>query len=91
MGLATSSTSLALMTLSRTAEQGRNASSLNLSDALGASLFVGVSGTIFAALRTTTSLSVTFGTVIGAMAVLALLAALAAVRIGPVHNEFTAR
>ena len=91
MGLSVSSTGLATMTLSRDAEQGRNGSSLNLSDALGAGLFVGVSGTIFAALRTTTDLSVTFGTVIGAMAVLALLAALTALRIGPVHNEFAPR
>jgi MFS family permease len=91
MGLSVSSTGLATMTLSRDAEQGRNGSSLNLSDALGAGLFVGVSGTIFAALRATTSLSVTFGTVIGAMAVVALLAALAALRIGPVYNEFAER
>jgi MFS family permease len=91
MGLATSSTSLAIMTLSRTAEQGRNASSLNLSDALGAGLFVGVSGTIFVALRTTTDLSLTFGVVLGAMALLALLAALTSLRIGPVRNEFAAR
>ena len=90
MGLATSSTSLALMTLSRTAEQGRNASSLNLSDALGAGLFVGVSGTIFVALRTTTDLSVTFGVVLGAMAFVALLAAVTSLRIGPVRNEFAA-
>jgi MFS family permease len=91
MGLATSSTSLALMTLSPSAEQGRNGSSLNLSDALGAGLFVGVSGTIFAALRTTTSLSVTFGVVLGAMGLLALLAALSSLRIGPVRNEFAER
>jgi hypothetical protein len=90
MGLATSSTSLALMTLSRTAEQGRNASSLNLSDALGAGLFVGVSGTIFVALRTTADLSVTFGVVLGAMALVALLAAVTSMRIGPVRNEFAA-
>ena len=51
----------------------------------------GVSGTIFAALRTTTDLSVTFGAVIGAMAVVALLAALTALRIGPVRNEFAPR
>lgn len=88
MGLATSSTSLALMTLSRTTEQGRNASSLNLSDALGAGLFVGVSGTIFVALRTSTDLSLTFGVVLGSMALLALLAALSSLRIGPVRNEF---
>ena len=91
MGLSVSSTGLATMTLSRDAEQGRNGSSLNLSDALGAGLFVGVSGTIFAALRTSTDLSVTFGAVIGAMAVVALLAALTALRIGPVRNEFAPR
>ena len=87
MGLLVSSTSLSTMTLSRDAEQGRNASSLNLSDALGAGLFVGVSGTLFAALRTTTDLSVTFAVVIGAMGVLALLAVLTTLRIGPVSNE----
>ena len=65
MGLATSSTSLAVMTLSEPAVQGRNGSSLNLSDALGAGLFVGVSGTIFAALHDVTELSVTFGAVLG--------------------------
>jgi MFS family permease len=90
MGLATSSTSLALMSLSRTAEQGRNASSLNLSDALGAGLFVGVSGTIFVALRSVTDLSITFGVVLQTMAVIALLAGLTSLRIGAVRNEFTA-
>ncbi len=88
MGLATSSTSLALMSLSPAAEQGRNGSSLNLSDALGAGLFVGVSGTIFVTLRTRTDLSITFGVVLGAMALVALLAALTSLRIGPVRNEF---
>ena len=90
MGLATASTSLAVMTLSRTAEQGRNASSLNLADALGSGLFVGVSGTIFVALRASTDLSVTFGVVLGAMALLGILAALTSLRIGPVRNEFAA-
>lgn len=89
MGLSVSSTSLSTMTLSRDAEQGRNASSLNLSDALGAGLFVGVSGTLFAALRTTNDLSVTFAVVIGAMAVLALLAVLTTLRIGAVPNELS--
>jgi MFS family permease len=51
MGLATASTALAVTWLSRESEQGRNGSSLNLSDALGSALFVGVSGTLFAALR----------------------------------------
>ena len=53
-------------------------------------MFVGVSGTIFVALRTTTDLSVTFGVVLGAMALLALLAALTSLRVGPVRNEFAA-
>lgn len=88
MGLATSSTSLAVMTLSVEAEQGRNASSLNLSDALGAGIFVGISGTIFAALRPSGDLSLTFGTVLVTMSAIAVLAALASLRIGAVRNEF---
>lgn len=91
MGLATSSTGLAVMTLSEHAEQGRNASSLNLSDALGAGVFVGVSGTIFVALHGAQPLPVTFGAVLVTMAVVALLAALASLRIGPVRNEFAPR
>ncbi len=91
MGLATSSTGLAVMTLSARAEQGRNASSLNLSDALGAGLFVGVSGTIFVALHDRGNLPLTFGAVLVTMAVVALLAALASLRIGSVRNEFAPR
>jgi hypothetical protein len=87
MGLATASTSLAVMTLSNPAEQGRNASSLNLADALGAGLFVGVSGSIFAALHATGNLPLTFGTVLLSMAVLAVLAAVSSLRIGVVRNE----
>ncbi len=88
MGLATSSTALAVMTLSKVAEQGRNASSLNLSDALGAGIFVGISGSIFAALHDDGDLSLTFGWVLVTMAVVALLAAIASLRIGAVRNEF---
>ena len=88
MGLSTSSTALATMTLSNAAEQGRNASSLNLSDALGAALFVGVSGSIFASLHDSIQLSSTFGWVLVTMAAVAVLAALASLRIGPVRNEF---
>jgi len=90
MGLATSSTSLAVMTLSEAAVQGRNGSSLNLSDALGAGLFLGVSGTIFAGLHEVADLSVTFGAVLGSMTMVAALAALASLRIGAVRNEFSA-
>ncbi len=88
MGLATSSTSLATMTLSAHSEQGRNASSLNLSDALGGALFVGVSGTIFATLHGSAARSLTFGSVLAAMVLVAVLAVLVSLRIGAVRNEF---
>ena len=88
MGLATSSTSLAVMTLSEASVQGRNASSLNVFDALGTGIFVGVSGTVFAALSPTGNLSLTFGVVYTAMMVVTLLAVASSLRIGPVRNEF---
>ena len=88
MGLSTASTSLAVMTLSVEAEQGRNGSSLNLSDALGASLLLGVSGTLFAYLHGRFDLSVTFGVVVLSMAAVALAAAVVSLRIGAVRNEF---
>lgn len=91
MGLSMSSTSLAVMTLSSTAEQGRNASSLNLFDALGSSLFVGVAGSIFAAAHARSNLGVTFGTLMLTMTAIAVLAALASLRIGAVRNEFASR
>lgn len=91
MGLSVSSTSLAVMTLSTTQEQGRNASSLNLFDALGSSVFVGIAGSIFAALRPSGNLPVTFGTLLLTMAGVALLAAVSSLRIGAVRNEFAAR
>ena len=91
MGLSISSTSLAVMTLSSTTEQGRNASSLNLFDALGSSVFVGVAGSILAAVHPSGDLGVTFGALMLTMTVIAVLAALASLRIGAVHNEFAPR
>ena len=88
MGLSISSSSLAVMTLSQPAVQGRNASSLNLFDAFGTGLFVGVSGTLFAALRPTGDPSLTFGAVLVAMVAVVLLAFGSSLRIGPVRNEF---
>ena len=91
MGLATSSTSLAVMSLSDTAEQGRNASSLNVADALGSGIFVGIAGTLFAGLRSSGNLALTFGLVQLSMAVVGLLAVLTSRRIGIVRNEFSAK
>jgi MFS family permease len=87
MGLATASTSLATMTLSPVDDQGRSAASLNLGDALGSSVFIGISGSIFAALRAGGNLPLTFGAVMAAMTVVGLAALAVSVRIGPVGSE----
>ncbi len=88
MGLSISSSSLAVMTLSEASVQGRNASSLNLFDALGTGIFVGLSGTLFAALRPSGNLALTFGVLLVAMAAVGLLAFASSLRIGPLRNEF---
>jgi Kef-type K+ transport system membrane component KefB len=91
MGLATSSGSLAVMSLSAAAEQGRNASSLNVADALGSGIFVGIAGSIFAALSSSGNLALTFGFLQLSMAVVGVLAVLTSWRIGVVRNEFAQR
>jgi MFS family permease len=88
MGLSISSSTLAVMTLSELTIQGRNASSLNLFDALGSGVFVGLSGTLFAALRPTGNLALTFGVLVSAMVLVAILAVASSLRIGSVRNEF---
>ena len=88
MGLATASTSLAVMKLSAAGDQGRNGSSLNVYDALGTAIFIGVAGTIFAALHPSGYLALTFGVVEASMALVAVLAVLTSLRIGVVRNEF---
>jgi MFS family permease len=87
MGLATSGTTLATMTLSRSGEQGRNASSLQFGEAFGGGLFVGLGGTVFAAVRPTGNLTLTFGSVLTAMAVVGLLAVLVSLRTGPIRHS----
>jgi hypothetical protein len=86
MGLTTASTALAVIWLSRPSEQGRNASSLNLSDALGSALFVGLSGTLFAALHPVQEGPVTFGAVLLTMSAVAVLAVAASFRITPLRD-----
>jgi Kef-type K+ transport system membrane component KefB len=87
MGLAISSTSVAVMSLSAEGEQGRNASSLNLFDALGSGIFVGLAGTIFAALHPSGDLPLTFGILLVSMAVVAGLSVLASLRIGVIRPD----
>jgi MFS family permease len=86
MGLAMSGTSLATMSLSVAAEQGRNASSLQFGDAFGGGLFIGVGGTIFAALHPSGDLTATFTAVLAAMSCVALLALLVSLRVGPIRD-----
>lgn len=86
MGLATASTSLTTISLSPVREQGRNGASLTLGEALGSSVFVGVSGSIFAALRGSGNLPLTFTSVMAAMVGVAVLALLASLRVGQVRN-----
>lgn len=81
MGLGIASTSIAAMSLAADDQQGRIASSLQLGDSLGAALFAGVSGSIFAALRGTGDHVLTFGTVMATMVVVGLLGVGAAARI----------
>lgn len=90
MGLATSGTSLATMTLSTRGEQGRNASSLQFGEAFGAGLFVGVGGTVFAAVRSGGDLTSTFGSVLTAMTLVGALAVLASLRIGRIRTPMQA-
>ena len=86
MGFATASTSLATITLSSVEGQGRNGASLNLGDALGSSIFVGLAGTIFGAVHPGGNLALTFGLVLSSMSVVALLAMLGSLRVGPVSD-----
>ena len=51
MGLGMTSTSVLVLELSPTAEQGRNAAALQVSDALGGVLGIGLAGAVFAALH----------------------------------------
>jgi hypothetical protein len=74
------------MSLSAEGEQGRNASSLNLFDALGSGIFVGLAGTIFAALHPSGNLPLTFGVLLASLVVVATLAMLASLRIGAISK-----
>jgi MFS family permease len=85
MGLATSSTAIATMTISDAAEQGRNASSLQFGEAFGGGLFVGVGGTVFAALHPSGNLTTTFTSVLLAMTVVGVVGVLASLRTGPIR------
>lgn len=87
MGVGTASTSVMTMAFSSTGRQGRNAASLNLGDALGSGLFVGVGGSVFNLLRSNGGMSGAFPMAFAAMTVIGVLALLAATRIGHVPHD----
>lgn len=87
MGLQSSSTALATMQLSPASEIGRNTSSLQVGETTGNALLAGAAGTIFAALNPVAPNAVTFGWLMGALAVVATVGVLAALRIGHVENH----
>jgi len=89
MGLSMASTSLAVMTVSTLAEQGRNASSLQLGEALGASLLVGLAGSIFSSLRPEATPATAFAGVLGTMAAVGVVGLGVSLRVGRIDNELT--
>lgn len=86
MGLIIASTGLATMTLSASSAQGRNASALQSGESLGNSVITGAAGAVFAWLHATGNLPLTFGAVLGVLALVAALAATTALRIGDVRR-----
>lgn len=87
MGFTVTSTSLATMTLSDAAQLGRNTSSLQVGEGLGNALLVGAAGAVYAALRSTSDAEVTFSAMLCVSLLGAVLALVAALRVGPVRNE----
>ena len=87
MGLAVASTSLAVMQLSAPVEIGRNTSSLQVGEALGASIGAGLAGTVFVFGTSQANPTLGFGGLLTLMALLTLAGVAAAARIGPVENH----
>lgn len=87
MGLGVTSTNLAVISLSAPLSQGRNNAALGVSDSLGSSVLVAVAGTIYAAWHPTGQLTLTYGILMGAMAVTALVGIVAANNIGPLRDS----
>jgi MFS family permease len=87
MGLAVASTSLAVMQLSAPVEIGRNTSSLQVGEALGASIGAGLAGTMFVLGASQGNQTLGFGGLLTLMALLSLAGVAAALRVGAVENH----
>lgn len=88
MGFGVTSTSLAVIMISEPLAQGRNNAALNVSDNLGSSVLVALAGTIYAAWHPTGNLALTYGLLVGAMALVTLTGVLVSRRV--VHLVDTA-
>jgi MFS family permease len=86
MGLAVTSTSLAVITLSVPLAQGRNNAALQVSDNLGSSVLVAVAGTIYAAMHPSGNLVLTYGILMIAMVVASIAGIAVSSRIGPLRH-----
>lgn len=86
MGLGVTSTSLAVLSLSAPLVQGRNNAALQVSDNLGSAVLVAIAGTIFAAWHPSGQLTITYGILMTAMAITALIGVAAASKIGPLRG-----
>ena len=87
MGLAVASTSLAVMQLSAPVEIGRNTSSLQVGEALGASIGAGLAGTMFVLGTAQASPTLGFGGLLTLMALVSAAAVVSSLRIGEVQNH----
>jgi MFS family permease len=86
MGLAVTSTSLAVLSLSAPLAQGRNNAALQVSDNLGSSVLVAVAGTIYAAWHPSGNQSLTYGILMAAMVVASIVGVVMSSRIGPLRS-----
>jgi MFS family permease len=83
MGLAMSSMSVMLIELSEVKSQGANAAALQISDALGSIISIGIGGVLFATLRSSTSAAVVFVSIFAVMTAIAAASVAAAPRVRP--------
>jgi MFS family permease len=86
MGMSMASTTLVVMLVSPLADQGRNNAALQVAEALGSTLLVGLAGTVYAWLAPG-GLTGAFGWLLASMTAFAVLGLGAAVRVGRVTDH----
>ena len=88
MGMAMASVSVLVLELSPVADQGANSAALQLADAFGSIVFIGIAGAIFTTFRGGPGASAgAFAAILLTMAAVTLVAALLAPRIRPAADR----